>query len=313
MPVTIPAALPARTILESENVFVMTDGRAVHQDIRPLRIAIVNLMPTKIDTETQLLRLLGNSPLQIQITLLHMGSHEARNTSSDHLEAFYRTFEEVRETKFDGLIVTGAPIETLPFEEVDYWPELREVMDWSVDHVFSTLHICWGAQAALYHHYGIPKYPLPEKIFGVFDHRVLAPRNRIVSGFDEGFPAPHSRHTDVRADDILAREDLELLAVSDEAGVYLAASKDGRHIFLTGHPEYDRGTLAKEYLRDLGNGVPIDPPRHYFPGNDPTQEPTGAWRAHAFLLFANWLNYCVYQRTPYDLAAIPEEPPPTQE
>lgn len=309
MPVTIPAALPARTILESENVFVMTDGRAVHQDIRPLRIAIVNLMPTKIETETQLLRLLGNSPLQTRITLLHMGSHEARNTPSDHLDAFYRTFEEVRDTKFDGLIVTGAPIETLPFEEVDYWPELREVMDWSMDHVFSTLHICWGAQAALYHHYGIPKYPLPEKIFGVFEHQVLAPLNRIVSGFDEAFPAPHSRHTAVRAGDIVARADLDLLAVSDEAGVYLAASKDGRHIFLTGHPEYDRRTLAQEYQRDVDNGVPIEPPRHYFPGDDPSKEPTGSWRAHAYLLFANWLNYCVYQRTPYDLAAIPAEPP----
>lgn len=309
MPVTIPAALPARTVLESENVFVMTQGRAGHQDIRPLRIAIVNLMPTKVETETQLLRLLGNSPIQTQITLLHMGSHEARNTSTDHLDAFYRTFDEVKEMKFDGLIVTGAPIETLPFEEVDYWPELCALMEWSVGHVFSTLHICWGAQAALYHHYGIPKHPLGDKVFGVFEHHVLAPRNRIMSGFDEVFAAPHSRHTTVLAEDIEARDELELLAVSDEAGVYLAASRDGRHIFLTGHPEYDRGTLGKEYQRDVDRGLPIAPPRHYFPGDDPTQEPTGAWRSHAFLLFANWLNYCVYQRTPYDLEVIPAEPP----
>jgi homoserine O-succinyltransferase/O-acetyltransferase len=309
VPVNIPRALPARRTLESENVFVMSDSRAGHQDIRPLRIAIVNLMPTKVATETQFLRLLGNTPLQIEITLLHMGSHESRNTTEEHLQAFYATFDEVADSKFDGMVITGAPIELLEFEEVDYWKELCEVMDWSRDHVFSTMHVCWGAQAGLYRHYGIGKHPLPQKVFGVFQHRVLDPRSRILSGFDELFPAPHSRHTDVRAADVEAAEGVELLAVSDEAGVYLAASTDGRQIFVTGHPEYERDTLKAEYDRDVARGLPIEVPRHYYPDDDPSRPPAVTWRSHAFLLYANWLNYCVYQRTPFDPAAIPAENP----
>jgi len=308
VPVTIPRALPARRTLESENVFVMSQGRATHQDIRPLHIAIVNLMPTKIDTETQLLRLLGNTPLQVEITLLHMESHDSRNTAGEHLDAFYATFDQAQDHKFDGLVITGAPIEQLPFEQVDYWPELCEVMDWSAEHVFSTLHVCWGAQAGLYRRHGIEKYPLPRKMFGVFDHEVLDPHSRILSGFDEVFPAPHSRHTEVRAEDIAATDGLELLATSDEAGVYLAASSDGRQLYITGHPEYERYTLAAEYERDVARGLPIDVPRNYYPGDDPSRPPRVTWRSHAFLLYANWLNYCVYQRTPFDLEAIPDEP-----
>jgi len=308
VPVTIPRALPARRTLESENVFVMSQGRATHQDIRPLHIAIVNLMPTKIDTETQLLRLLGNTPLQVEITLLHMESHDSRNTAGEHLDAFYATFDQAQDHKFDGLVITGAPIEQLPFEQVDYWPELCEVMDWSAEHVFSTLHVCWGAQAGLYRRHGIEKYPLSRKMFGVFDHEVLDPHSRILSGFDEVFPAPHSRHTEVRAEDIAATDGLELLATSDEAGVYLAASSDGRQLYITGHPEYERYTLAAEYERDVARGLPIDVPRNYYPGDDPSRPPRVTWRSHAFLLYANWLNYCVYQRTPFDLEAIPDEP-----
>jgi homoserine O-succinyltransferase len=307
VPVNIPHALPARRTLESENVFVMSEHRAGHQDIRPLRIAVVNLMPTKVDTETQLLRLLGNTPLQVQITLLHMESHTSRTTSGEHLESFYATFDQVRDQKFDGLVITGAPIEMLEFEQVDYWPELCQVMDWSADHVFSTLHVCWGAQAGLYRHYGVPKYPVAQKVFGVFQHRVLDPRSRILSGFDEVFPAPHSRHTEVRAGDIEAAQGLALLAVSDQAGVYLAASSDGRQLFVTGHPEYDRYTLATEYERDVARGLPIAVPQNYYPDDDPAQPPMVTWRSHAFLLYANWLNYCVYQRTPFDLADIPAE------
>lgn len=304
MPVTIPSALPARSILEDENVFVMTPGRAQHQDIRPLHIAIVNLMPTKMATETQLLRLLGNTPLQLEISLLRMASHDPRNTAQAHLDAFYTTFDEAAEQKFDGLIITGAPIETLDFEQVDYWPELQEIMDWSRDNVFSTMHVCWGAQAGLYHHYGIPKYPLERKIFGVFPHRVLDPRNRVLSGFDEVFPAPHSRHTETRAADIEATDDLELLAVSDEAGVYLVGSRDGRELYVTGHPEYERHTLKLEYDRDHARGLDVAVPRHYYPADDPAAEPMVTWRSHAYLLYANWLNYCVYQATPFDLDAI---------
>ena len=304
MPVTIPSALPARSILEDENVFVMTPGRAQHQDIRPLHIAIVNLMPTKMATETQLLRLLGNTPLQLEISLLRMASHDPRNTAQAHLDAFYTTFDEAAEQKFDGLIITGAPIETLDFEQVDYWPELQEIMDWSRDNVFSTMHVCWGAQAGLYHHYGIPKYPLERKIFGVFPHRVLDPRNRVLSGFDEVFPAPHSRHTETRAADIEATDDLELLAVSDEAGVYLVGRRDGRELYVTGHPEYERHTLKLEYDRDHARGLDVAVPRHYYPADDPAAEPMVTWRSHAFLLYANWLNYCVYQATPFDLDAI---------
>jgi homoserine O-succinyltransferase len=308
VPVNIPHALPARTTLESENVFVMSERRAGHQDIRPLRIAIVNLMPTKVDTETQLLRVLGSTALQVEIALLHMGSHESRNTPTQHLEAFYTTFDQVRDGKFDGLVITGAPVEKLPFEEVDYWPELCEVLDWSAEHVFSTLHVCWGAQAALYRHYGIKKYPLEEKMFGIFEHRVLEPRSPVLRGFDETFWAPHSRHTEIRADDVLAVPELELLADSAEAGVYLAATRDGRQLFVTGHPEYDAGTLRVEYERDLALGLPIGVPRNYFPDDDPSRPPQVRWRSAAFLLYANWLNFCVYQRTPFDLQAIPAEP-----
>jgi len=307
VPVVIPHALPARKTLQSENVFVMTDTRAGHQDIRPLRIAILNLMPTKINTETQLLRLLGNTPLQIEISLLNMGTHTPRNTSAEHLESFYATFDDVGGQKFDGLVVTGAPVERLPFEDVDYWPELREVMDWSTHNVFSTLHVCWGAQAALYYHYGVKKYPLDEKMFGVFAHRVIDPQVQIMRGFDETFLAPHSRHTEVRAEDITSTAGLVLLAESDVAGVYLAASDDGRRLFVTGHPEDDRDTLRAEFERDLALGVD-QLPRNYFPQDDPTRTPVMTWRSHAHLLYANWLNYYVYQRTPFSLQAIPVEP-----
>ncbi len=308
MPVNIPHALPARTTLESENVFVMSESRAVHQDIRPLQIAIVNLMPTKIATETQLLRLLSNTPLQVRIALVRMDSHDSRNTAREHLASFYTTFDQIQDRKFDGLVVTGAPVELLPFEEVDYWSELRRVMDWSAEHAFSTLHVCWGAQAGLYHHYGIQKYPLPQKMFGVFPHRVLEPHSEILRGFDEVFPAPHSRHTEIRPDEVHRTRGLKVLAESDEAGVYLVASDDGRQVFVTGHPEYDRDTLKLEYDRDVAKGLPIAVPRNYYPDDDPRRPPRMTWRSHAFLLYANWLNYCVYQRTPFDVQAIPAEP-----
>lgn len=307
MPVNIPHDLPARRTLEAENVFVMSQERAGHQDIRPLRIAILNLMPTKVATETHLLRLLGNTPLQLEITLLHMGSHQSKNTSSDHLDEFYATFAQVRDEKFDGLVITGAPVELLEFEDVDYWPEMIEVLDWSRRNVFSTLHVCWGAQAAMYHHYGVPKHALPHKMFGVFSHRVLQPHSRILSGFDQGFYAPHSRHTTVHAEDVERVEALELLVTSPEAGVYLAASRDGRQVFVTGHPEYDPDTLQMEYERDVTRGVDIDVPCNYFPDDDPDRPPMVTWRSHAYLLYSNWLNYCVYQRTPFDRATITAE------
>ncbi len=305
MPVRIPNDLPARRTLADENIFVMTRERAVHQDIRPLRIAVLNLMPTKIVTETQLLRLLGNSPLQVDITFIRMETHESKNTPPEHLEAFYEPLARVLEERFDGLIVTGAPVETLPFEEVDYWPELCRLMDWSRTSVWSTMHICWGAQAALYRHFGVPKYPLPAKMFGLFPHRVLEPHEPLVRGFDETFFAPHSRHTEVRQADIAAVKGLKLLAVSEEAGVYMAASDDGRMVFVTGHPEYDRLTLKAEYDRDVAQGLPIAVPRNYFPGDDPSRPPLVTWRSHAHLLYANWLNYYVYQATPFDLARLP--------
>lgn len=304
MPVRIPSDLPARKTLESENIFVMPEDRALHQDIRPLRIAVVNLMPTKIVTETQLLRLLGNTPLQAHISFVRMGSHESKNTPTEHLDAFYEPFDQILHERFDGLVLTGAPVETIPFEEVDYWPELVRLMDWSTTNVWSTLHICWGAQAGLYHHYGIPKYDLPEKMFGLFRHRALAPREPILRGFDEVFYAPHSRHTGVREEDIAKVPELKLLAVSKEAGVYMAASADGRRVFVTGHPEYDRLTLKAEYDRDIAKGMKIRVPENYFPGDDPSREPEMVWRAHAHLLYSNWLNYHVYQETPYDLDRI---------
>jgi homoserine O-succinyltransferase len=305
MPVKIPDTLPAMGILESENIFVMGENRAAHQDIRPLRLAILNLMPTKIVTETQLLRLLGNSPLQVEIELLRMESHESKNTPAEHLLEHYSSFADVKDQNFDGLIITGAPVELLPFEEVDYWPELVQVMDWARTHVYSTFYICWGAQAGLFHYYGVPKYTLPEKMFGVFPHRLHVPFERLTRGFDDVFYAPHSRHTEVRKEDVLAVPELVLLSESEEAGVYIALSADRRHIFVTGHSEYDPLTLEGEYVRDVHKGLPINVPKNYFPGDDPKQEPVVRWRGHASLLYSNWLNYYVYQQTPFDLSQIP--------
>lgn len=305
MPVIIPDTLPARATLNQENIFVMDQQRAIHQDIRPLQLAILNLMPTKIATETQLLRLIGNSPLQVEITLLRAASHESKNTPAEHLLAFYQTFDDVRERRFDGLIITGAPVEQMPFEAVDYWPELCAIMDWAKHNVFSTLFVCWGAQAGLYHHYGVPKYHLPAKVFGVFEHHALRGNVPLLRGFDDVFYAPHSRHTEIRREDVLAVPQIELLAESDEAGVYIAASKDGRQVFVTGHSEYDPLTLKGEYDRDVRMGLEIAVPRNYYPHDDPSRAPLVRWRAHSNLLFVNWLNYYVYQETPYDLGALP--------
>lgn len=304
MPINIPDDLPAADILAGENIFVMNESRAFHQDIRPLRIAIMNLMPTKVATETQLLRLLGNSPIQVDITLLHPEMHVSQNTPIEHLERFYHTFEDVRNQKFDGLIITGAPVENLPFEEVDYWQELVEMMEWSRKHVYSTLHICWGAQAGLYYHYGIQKHPLREKLFGVFEHIVSIRNSKLLRGFDDTFAAPHSRHTGICSKDIEENPALEILSESGEAGVYIAAAKNGRQIFVTGHSEYDALTLKREYERDVKNGLDIKIPKNYFPGDDPEKEPRVSWRSHANLLFSNWLNYYVYQETPYDVSRV---------
>ena len=305
MPVKIPATLPARLTLESENIFVMGEERARHQDIRPLRVAILNLMPTKVATETQLLRLLGNSPLQVDVTLLHTTSHDSKNVSAEHLLTHYKSFAQVRRQKFDGLIITGAPVEQMPFEAVDYWPELQSIMDWAEANVFATLYICWGAQAGLHHRYGIPKYPLPRKMFGVFPHKVLDHNNKLMRGFDNLFLAPHSRHTEVRRADLEKIADISILAESEEAGVYIVASKDGRHIFVTGHSEYDPLTLKSEYDRDIGKGLPIHVPANYYPDDDPARPPLVRWRGHANLLFSNWLNYHVYQVTPYNIREVP--------
>jgi len=310
MPVRISDDLPARAELADENIFVMTDDRAAHQDIRPLRIAVVNLMPTKMVTETQLLRLLGNTSLQVNITFVRMGTHESKNTPIEHLEAFYEPLGRVLNERFDGLVITGAPVETLPFEEVDYWDELVALMDWSRKSVWSTMHICWGAQAGLYHHYGVAKYPLREKMFGLFHHRALDLKDPLLRGFDEVFLAPHSRYTEVRRADIEAASELKLLAVSEEAGTYIAASRDGRDVFVTGHPEYDRLTLKAEYDRDIAKGMDIKVPANYFPGDDPRLPPLMTWRSHAHLLYANWLNYYVYQATPFDLEMLPVAEPP---
>jgi homoserine O-succinyltransferase len=305
MPVKIPTTLPAREILERENIFIMDEERALQQDIRPLRVAILNLMPTKIATETQLLRLLSNSALQVEVTLLHTATHDSKNTDADHLLNHYLTFEDVRAEKFDGLIVTGAPVEQMSFEDVDYWEELTGVFDWAETNVESTLSICWGAQAGLYHRYGIPKYDLPHKMFGVFEHRLLSRTESLLRGFDDVFLAPHSRHTEIRRSDIEKVGDVHILAESDEAGVYIVGSRDGRHVFITGHSEYDPLTLKGEYDRDVNKGLPIHVPRNYYPYDDPSQPPTVRWRGHANLLFSNWLNYCVYQVTPYDVSQIP--------
>lgn len=304
MPVKIPFDLPAAKVLTDENIFVMDAARAESQDIRPLHIGLLNLMPTKEVTETQLLRLLGNTSIQIEVTLLNMATHECKNTDKSHLDSFYRTFDEVKNEKFDGLIITGAPVEKLDFEQVDYWEELKQIMDWSADNVYCTMHICWAAQAGLYHHFGIGKQHLSAKAFGVFPHKILSPKHPLVRGFDDVFFAPHSRHTTIRREDILVEPRIDLLAESDEAGVLLCASHDGRQVFITGHAEYDAETLDLEYKRDLAKGLPIAMPKHYYPKNDPKCIPQVLWRAHANLLFANWLNYFVYQETPFDLQQI---------
>jgi homoserine O-succinyltransferase len=305
MPVIIPESLPARRVLENEQIFVMGERRASHQDIRPLKIAILNLMPTKIATETQLLRLLGNSALQVEVTLLHMQAHESKNTPPEHLVQHYLSFAQVRDEKFDGLIITGAPVEHLPFEQVDYWSELQAILDWKETNVYSTFHICWAAQAGLYHRYGIPKHSLPAKMFGVFQHRLLDGQWGLLRGFDDLFYAPHSRHTEIRRHDLQQVPELTILAESDEAGVYIVASRDHRQFYITGHSEYDPLTLQGEYERDRQKGLPITLPRNYYPSDDPAQPPTVQWRSHAHLLFANWLNYCVFPITPYDQRQVP--------
>ena len=304
MPINIPVDLPARSALEQENIFVMTDARAQSQDIRPLRIALVNLMPTKIATELQLLRLLGNSPLQVDICLVRTAGHNSKNTAPEHLDRFYRTFEEVSARKCDGMIITGAPVEHLDFEDVDYWAELREIMDYCARNVFSTLYICWGAQAALYHRFGIPKHPLAEKLSGIFAHRIRLQAQKLFRGFDDVFQMPHSRHTEIRRGDIDRHPELEILCESDEAGVGVVMARKSSEIFITGHLEYDADTLALEYRRDQERGLNPAPPRHYFPDDDPSRPPVVTWRSHAHLFFSNWLNYHVYQETPYDVDAI---------
>ena len=306
MPIKIANDLPATDILNNENIFVMTETRAITQEIRPLEILILNLMPTKIDTETQLMRMLGNTPLQINISLMSTKSYESKNTPKSHLDSFYNTFDAYKNRKFDGLIITGAPVEHMPFEAVDYWDELCEIMEWSKSNVTSTFHICWGAQAALYYHYGIPKYDLKEKMFGIYEHYVVPEKKRkiLLRGFDDKFYAPHSRHTEVRAEDIEKVPELEILAVSDEAGVYIVTAKSERQFFVTGHSEYDNITLANEYFRDKEKGLDIKVPKNYFENDDPTSEPKNTWRAHANLLYSNWLNYFVYQTTPYNISDI---------
>ena len=304
MPIKIADKLPATRQLTKENIFVMTERRAAAQDIRPLKIAIVNLMPEKIKTETQILRLLSNSPLQVEVDLIQMSSHVSKTTSGEHLPAFYKCFDEIRDLRYDGMIITGAPVENLRFEDVDYWEELSEIMEWSKTHVTSTLHICWGAQAGLYYHYGIKKYPLPEKCSGVFRHRVRRKTAKLVRGFDSVFYAPHSRHTEVRAEDIEKVPELEILSDSKEAGVYIVTTKKGKRIFVMGHSEYDPDTLKNEYFRDLGKGLDPKIPANYFTNDDPGKRPIVRWRSHAHLLFANWLNYFVYQITPYNIEDI---------
>lgn len=302
MPIKVPDDLPAKDILSKENIFIMNESRAYHQDIRPLKILILNLMPLKQMTEKQLLRMLGNTPLQIDVTLLRPFSYKPKNTSPEHLETFYKTLDEVKSRTFDGMIITGAPVETLPFEEVAYWEELTSIFEWAKINVTSTLHICWGAQAGLYYHYGIEKYRLPEKVFGIFEHQTLRNDYNLLRGFDDLFLAPHSRYTETPKEEIKAIPELDILAESEEVGVYIVASKDGKNIFSLGHSEYDRETLLEEYERDQQRGLDIKPPKHYFPGDDQSLSPYLTWRAHANLLFTNWLNYYVYQETPYDFA-----------
>lgn len=301
MPVIIPNNLPAKAILEKENIFIMEEARALSQDIRPLKLLILNLMPNKNETETQLIRLLGNTPLQVEVTLLMTKTYQPKNTPVEHLENFYCSFDQIEKQKFDGMIITGAPVEHLAFEEVHYWQELTTIMDYAKENVTSVIYICWGAQAGLYYHYGIPKYPLPEKMFGIFKHRVVKPGVELLRGFDDEFYIPHSRHTEIKEEDIKGCPELEILATSEEAGVAIVATRDKRQIFITGHPEYDSTTLQKEYLRDLNKGLKINIPQNYFQDDDPSKEPINRWRGHANLLYYNWLNYYVYQITPYEL------------
>ena len=307
MPIKIPNELPATQILTDENIFVMTETRAMTQDIRPLQILLLNLMPTKIDTETQLSRLLGNTPLQVELTLLHTNSHKSKNTSQEHLLSFYETFDAVKNRHFDGMVITGAPVEHLKFEEVEYWEELCEIMEWSKTNVYSTFHICWGAQAALYYHFGIDKVPLSKKLFGIFEHEADYKKSILLRGFDDKFYLPHSRHTTVKREDIEKSGKIRIIASSPEAGPSIMMTPGGRQIFITGHAEYDAYTLDKEYKRDLALGKEIEMPVNYYPGNDPGKEPLVTWRSHANLLYTNWLNYFVYQSTPYDINEIKQQ------
>jgi homoserine O-succinyltransferase len=304
LPIIIPDNLPAKETLASENIFIMPELRAEHQDIRPLRIVILNLMPTKIVTETQLLRLISNTPIQVEVVLLQLQTYISKNISEEHMSNFYKTFSEIKDDKFDGLIITGAPVENFEFEEVDYWQELKEIMDWSIHNVYSTFHVCWAAQAGLYHHYGIKKYPLANKMFGIFPHRISKTNTMLLRGFDDIFYAPHSRHTEITKKDIEAVKELDILSESDEAGVYLIKTDGGRQIFVTGHAEYDPETLKLEYDRDISRGLDIEVPKNYFAGDDPDAQPVVTWRGHANLLFSNWLNYYVYQETPFDLSDL---------
>lgn len=303
MPIKVSDNLPAKEILNKESVFVMGEDRAFHQDIRPLKIIILNLMPNKQQTEVQLLRLLSNSPLQLEISLMHMESHISKNTSEDYLTEFYKVFSDIKNQKFDGMIITGAPVEQMPYEEVNYWEELTEIMKWSITNVTSTFHICWGAQAGLYYHYGIPKYQLDKKMFGVFPHTKIYKHFELLRGFDDIFYVPHSRHTEVRTEDVAKVKELEILSTSEESGLYIAATPDNRQIFVMGHSEYDTNTLKNEYFRDLNKGLEIEIPKHYFKDDDPNKEPVSLWKAHSSLLYTNWLNI-VYQETPFDINEI---------
>ena len=307
MPIQIPNDLPAAEVLQSENIFVMPENRAATQDIRPLEIVLLNLMPTKITTETQLSRLLGNTPLQVKLELMHMSTHISKNTAQDHLLNFYKSFDELKHRKFDGMVITGAPVELMDFEEVDYWPELCQIMEWSKTNVHSTLHICWGAQAGLYYHYGVGKHTLPKKLFGVYEHTVDYKRSILLRGFDDRFWVPHSRHTTVLRGDVEKIPGMKILASSEQAGIYAMSNKEGRQIFVTGHSEYDPETLLNEYKRDKAQGLDISVPENYFPNNDDSKPPLVRWRGHGNLLFSNWLNYFVYQTTPYDIMTIGKE------
>lgn len=304
MPLNIPDKLPSIEVLEGENIFVMKEAEAIQQDIRPLRLAILNLMPLKIKTETHLLRLLSNTPLQVEIVLLHTKDHISKNTPIEHLKAFYKTFDEIKDEKYDGLIITGAPVEQLNYEDVNYWDELKRILDWSESNVTSSFFICWGAQAGLYHFYGVPKYPLNNKMFGVFDHTINNRKVPLIRGFDEVFQAPHSRHTEIRREDLINKVDLEIVSESEVAGVYIAIGKSGKQVFITGHSEYDPSTLLEEYCRDVEKGFDVQIPENYFINDDPSNKPRVRWKSHANLLFSNWLNYYVYQATPYNIEEI---------